>query len=154
MKSEKDSLNDSTKSIIKHIVNISSRAIEQGVNDKNLYNLAINVLEHILITQRDYGWGQEYLHVIQPHFDNCQHSDLRLKFYTNLGAADMTRSDYKTAVINTNKAIKIYEPSPDKTIYASYLQAKAYNCVIRGKSITRSGSNRSPDPALIDHWIQ
>lgn len=128
---EKASLNDSTNDILKHLITITEHAIAHSTQNHELFSICIDIIENILITQRDYQWGDEYISSIAPHFETCPFNDLKMKFFTYVGAEE---NDFKKADLKLKRAIDIYEFSnKDNQLsvlagpgYSYYVQALTY----------------------------
>jgi len=130
LKSDKQSLDESTDYILKPLINICQTSIESGMVNRELLSLCIDIIEHILITKRDYKWGDEFIESVKPQFLDCEHKDLQVKFFTYVGAEN---SNFRQANITLQNAIEIYEsqklnskekaPPPG---YSYYIQANTY----------------------------
>ena len=127
---DKQSLDNSTSNLLRPLVNICQQALDNGMVNEDLLSLSIDIIEHILITKRDYKWGDEFISSVEPHFLNCKNKELQIKFFTYVGAEN---SNFRDANRTLRKAIDIYE-SQQKHInddhpssgYSYYIQANTY----------------------------
>lgn len=127
LKNNKDTLFSSATHVIPHFIKVTDFADTLNLDDKRLFSLKLDILEHIMITKRDYAWARNYLSSIEPSFfEKCHHKDLLMRYHTDASNVNLWHADNHTALSNLNKALDFYVPGFKKESLAEYFRTLLY----------------------------